>query len=126
MARSSARGYVEPLAAIAAVFAVVMGLSFYATAVDDVRHPGERSVAETVLDELRRDAMVDGVLDPDRLRTVEPPAGWAVNVTLASPIGRWSRGPRPPESADRAIHTVAVRLGPDEIRPAMLTVRAWQ
>ncbi len=126
MLPSSARGYVEPLAAIAAVFAVVIGLTIYAGTVDDVRQPGERSVAKTVLDELRQDAMVDGVLEPDRLRTVEPPTGWTVNVTLASPTGRWSRGPRPPNAADRARRTVAVRLGPDEIGPARLTVRAWR
>lgn len=126
MGRSSARGYVEPLAAIAAVFAVAAGLALYAGAVDRALAPDDRSVAEPVLQELLQDARIDGVVTPSRLASATPPTGWTANVTLATPDGRLTRGPIPPESADRARRQVAVRLGPGTIRPGTLTVVAWR
>lgn len=126
MGRSSARGYVEPLAAIAGVFAVVVGLTVYAGAAEQALRQDRREVAGTVLEELVRTASVDGVLDPDRLATAEPPAGWRANVTLATPEGRWTRGPAPPDSADRASRQVAVGIGPGSVRPGRVTVVAWR
>lgn len=126
MERSSGRAYVEPLAALASVFAVAVGLTVYAGALDEALGPTERSVAEPVLEELVRAASVDGVVDPDRLAAADPPAGWTANVTLATPDGRWTRGPSPPASADRYRRQVAVRLGPGSIRPGQVTVVAWR
>lgn len=126
MRPSSARGYVEPLAAIVSVLAVAVGVTVYAVAVADVLRPDDRAVADTVLDELLRDGRVAGVLDPARLAGADPPAGWTANVTLSSPAGRWTRGPVPPEAAEAASRVIAVRLGPGSIRPGRLTVVAWR
>lgn len=126
MERSSARAYVEPVAAIAAVFAVVAGLTVYAGAVDRALAPTDRSVAEPVLDDLLREARIDGVVDPGRLAAAEPPTGWHANVTLSTPEGRVTRGPSPPNSADRASRQVAVAVAPRSIRPGRLTVVAWR
>lgn len=126
MPRSSARGYVEPLAAIVAVFAVALGLGVYAGAVDDALGASERPVAEPVLEDLLREARTDGVVHPDRLAAATPPPGWRANVTLATPEGHVTRGPTPPASADQASRQVAVRLGPRSIRPGKLAVVAWR
>lgn len=126
MPRSSARGYIEPVAAIAAVFAVVLGLTVYASVDRPDHRPTDRSVAGAVLEELRHQLQVDGVLAPARLSDADVPTGWSVNVTLATPSGRWTRGPAPPGDADRARRAVAVRLGPTAIRPGSLTVVAWR
>lgn len=126
MGRSSARAYVEPIAALAAVFAVVVGLAVYTGAVGEFLGRNDRPVAETVLEEFVREARTDGVVDPERLAGLQAPTGWRVNVTLATPTDRWTRGPTPPDSADRARREVAVRLAPGSIRPGRLTVVAWR
>lgn len=126
MSRSSARGYVEPLAALAAVFAVTVGLAVYVGALDRPLRPTDRPVAETVLDELTTEAGTMGVVDVEAFASASPPAGWHANVTLATRDGRLSRGPIPPADADRATRRVSVRLAPGTIRPGRLTVVAWR
>lgn len=126
MARSSAKGYVEPIAALAAVFAVVVGITVYAGVVGDVLEPSERAVAKAVLEDVLHRAEVEGVLDPAALAGAEPPAGWRANVTLATGEGRWRTGPDPPDDADRATRQVPVRLGPGTVRPGRITVVAWR
>lgn len=126
MPRSSGRGYVEPLAAIAAVFAVAAGLTLYAGGLGDALGEADRPVAETVLEEVRGAADDRGVVEPVALARAEPPGGWQANVTLSTRAGRFSRGPTPPADADRATARVAVRLGPGTIRPGRLTVEAWR
>lgn len=126
MPRSSDRGYVEPLAALAAVFAVAVGLTVYVGGLSGVLGPDDRSAAETVLDDLVGTSATMGVVDPGAVRDAAPPAGWQANVTLATRDGRWRRGPTPPAGADRATRRVSVRLGPGTIRPGRLTVEAWR
>jgi len=126
MPRSSARGYVEPLAAIAAVLAVAAGMTVYAGSLDDAGGTRDRAIATTVLEGLRTDATSFGVLQPSRLADAAVPPGWQANLTLATRDGRWARGPTPPADADRATAQVAVRLGPGEVRPGRLTVEAWR
>lgn len=126
MSRSSARGYVEPIAAIAAVFAVAAGLTIYAGGLGDALEDSDRPVAETVLEEVQSGADDRGVLEPAALARAETPAGWHANVTLATRAGRFTRGPTPPADAERASTGLAVRLGPGTIRPGRLTVEAWR
>jgi len=126
MPRSSARGYVEPVAAIAAVFAVAAGLTIYVGSLGDTLDTDDRSVAATVLEDLRSQGAALGVVEPTHLAAATVPPGWHANVTLATMAGRWSRGPKPPATADGATTEVAVRLGPGEVRPGRLTVEAWR
>lgn len=126
MSRSSGRGYVEPLAALAAVFAVAVGLTVYVGGLQTALAPGDRSVAETVLDDIVTEATTMGVLEAAAIRSAEPPAGWQANVTLATRDGRWTTGPTPPAAADSATRRVSVRLAPGTVRPGRLTVEAWR
>lgn len=129
MRRWSDRGQVEPLAALAAVLAVVAGLTIYAGTLDDrVPESPDRETASTTLDTVRRALQTAGVVDPDRfdraLATV--PDGWRANVSLDASGRQWSRGPVPPETADSATVRVSVRLEPAEIRPGRLRVAVWR
>jgi hypothetical protein len=125
MRRSSARGYVEPVAAIAAVFAVAAGLTIYVGALGGTLEGTDRPVAETVLEDVRAEGATLGVVEPADLRAARPPAGWHANVTLATRDGRWTSGPAPPADANGASARLSVRLGPGTVRPGRLTVEAW-
>lgn len=126
MPRSSARGYVEPIAALAAVFALGVGLTMYAGTLADAGTGDDRQVARTVLDSLTQEAETLVVLRPGRLHAAAVPNGWSANLTLVSPAGRWTRGAAPPPDADRASRRVAVRLGPGRVRPGRLRVAVWR
>lgn len=125
MRRSSARAGTEPLAALAAVFAVGVGLAAFAGAVPVPEQTGSAD-PEAVLQEVRLAATTDGVLDPDDLDAgTSVPAGWEVNVTLETSAGRRHVGPEPPERAERADRTVTVGLGPGALAPGHLEVAVW-
>lgn len=126
MRRSSARGYVEPIAALAAVFALAVGLTLYAGTLQTATDGDERRIARTALESLTQDGERLGVLRPDRLRAARVPAGWSANLTLVSPAGRWTTGEVPPADARRASKRVAVRLGPGDVRPGRLRVAIWR
>jgi len=129
MSRSPARrGQVEPLAAIAAVFAVGVGLAVYAGALDD-HLPGSepRDPAQSTLERVERAAERAGIVDPHRLpgATDMAPAGYRVNATLRADGRRWHAGPAAPPSAGTATTRTSVRLAPGRIQPGRLTVRVW-
>jgi hypothetical protein len=126
MPRSSGRGYVEPVAALAAVFVLGLGLTVYAGTLREARPANDRKVAETVLADLRSDAEELGVLDPGRLRHAQPPANWSANLTMATADGRWTRGETPPPRARRATARVAIRRGPGRVVPGRLEVAVWR
>ena len=129
MRRSSDKGQVEPLAALAAVFAVSLGLTVYAGVLDDVT-PGQpdAETSKTVLDSVQRSLESTGVTSPDRLdeamRAV--PDGWHANVTLTAGGEQYQRGPAPPDAADRETRRVSVRLAPQRIDPGQLRVVVWR
>jgi hypothetical protein len=125
MQRSSARGYVEPVVVLVAVFVVGVGLTLYASALAARDEADGRQVAEVVLKSVAGEAESLGVIRPGALRRAAAPAGWSVNLTVVSPAGRWSTGGTPPPSADRARRRVAVRLGPGVLRPGVLEVAVW-
>jgi hypothetical protein len=126
MPRSSARGYVEPIAALAAVFAVAVGLTLYAGTLQSATDRDGRAVATTVLESLSQEGATLGVIRPNRLRLAPVPAGWSANLTLVSPAGRWTAGGVPPDDARRASKRVAVRLDPGRVRPGRLRVAIWR
>ncbi|MEF8871852.1 MAG: hypothetical protein V5A41_09505 [Haloarculaceae archaeon] len=129
MRRSSDRGQVEPLAALAAVLAVSAGLVVYAETLDDTV-PGQPDdeTPTAILDSVHRSLQTTGVSTPSRLDTAMAtvPEGWQVNVTLTADSERWQRGPSPPESADRVTRRVSVRLAPQRIEPGQLRVVVWR
>lgn len=125
MRPSSDRAGTDPLAALAAVFAVGVGLATFAGAVP-VAEQTDPVDPEAVLQEVRRAATSNGVLHPTALAAGNSvPAGWQVNVTLESPDGRHHIGPEPPDRAARADRTVTVALGPGVLAPGHLEVAVW-
>lgn len=114
--RTGRRAQVEPLAALAAVLAVVVGLGLYAGALDDAApRERERRLAPITVDGVADGASgPTGVLDPERLPAAldAAPDGRRVNATLTTDDGRWTAGPAPPvEATDRAARRVGVRPG---------------
>ena len=129
MRRSSVRGQVEPLAALAAVLAVSAGFVVYADTLDDAV-PGQPDdeTPTAILDSVHRSLQTTGVSAPGRLdmAMATVPGEWKANVTLAAGSERWRRGPSPPESADRVTRRVSVRLAPQRIEPGQLRVVVWR
>lgn len=128
MRQSSARGYVEPIAAIAAVFAVAVGLTVYVGGLQESMEPAPQSdaVAESALADVLTTASTMGVVDPAAVSDAVPPAGWTANVTLSTRDGRLRVGPAPPVEAATATRRVSVRLAPGAVRPGRLTVAVWR
>jgi hypothetical protein len=130
MSSSSGRAQIEPLAALAAVFAVGVGLALYAGAVDaTVRTLGaERSLAPTAADRFVAAASTFGAVDPpveDALAEARP-TGHHLNATLRTPNASWRAGPAAPATAHCERRRVAVRVAPGRVRPALLEVCVWR
>ncbi|MDR5673408.1 hypothetical protein RH858_09645 [Halalkaliarchaeum sp. AArc-GB] len=135
----SSRAQASPVPALVALLAVIAGVAVYAGVVADVAavagddRTGSDRTAETTLDTLRSAASDGDVVDPERLQDAATdgdvmPTGFESNVTLAvaGDVG-WTVGPAPPDRpVHRADRTVAVRIGPGEIRRGTLRVRVWQ
>lgn len=130
MSRSWARrAQVYPTAALAATFAVVVGLGLYAGALTDAT-PGRdgRELATPALDRAHEALSPDGtVVLPDRVGSARRagPDGYRTNVTVRTAARRWHAGPVPPESAETATRSVGVRLGPADVRAGTLRVEVW-
>lgn len=127
MSRSSARrGQTEPLAALAAVLAVAIGVSVYAGALPNTgEHP--RRTAETTLTRVYEEASHAGVVSPDRFQaaSLAGPAGYDVNATLSLTDVEVSRGPVPPADAANASRPVSVRVDDGSVRSGRLSVEVW-
>ena len=124
---SRARCQAEPTVALAAVLAVVLGLTAYATVLADAVPDVDRDVATPTLVRAHDYVTEGGVAVPSRLdgvRRVGPP-GFEVNVSLATDERRWAVGPTPRANADRSSRFVGVRTGPGTVRTARLTVEVW-
>lgn len=128
MSRSSARrGSVEPIAAVAALFAVTAGLGLYAGVLDDARPTSDRDVATPTLDRVHERASDLTVVDPGAIDAARRagPDGYRVNVTVRADGRRWAAGPAPPTRADHASRSVSVRLAPGRLRAGRLRVEVW-
>lgn len=132
MRRSSGRGQVEPTAALAAVFAVCVGLSLYAGVVGDaasgVRSPGPDGTTRQAADAVADAARSSGAVDPAALAGAldAGPSGHRLNATLRTVDRRWAAGPTPPARATTARLRVTVRVGPANVDPATLRVEVWR
>lgn len=122
------RGQVEPLAALAALFAVGVGLSTYAVVLTDASPHPERDVAAPTLAAVHDAVSEQGVVQPARLdRALEyRPTGRRLAVTVATDERQWTAGPSPPATGDRAERRVSVRLGPGRVRVGWLRVVVWR
>jgi hypothetical protein len=121
---------VEPLAALAALFAVCVGLSLYATILVDAAPPRERDLAGPTVAAVDDAVTVRGVVYPARLdRALDHrPSGARLNVTVVTDTRRWAIGPSPTVRGDRstADRRVSVRLGPGRVRVGRLRVVVWR
>lgn len=121
------RGQVEPLAALAALFAVCVGLSTYALVVADAGRPTDRDLAGPTLSAVEDAVTVRGIVHPTRLDRGHDrgPSGVRLNATIATDDRRWTAGPSPTARGDRAARRVSVRLGPGRVRVGRLGVVVW-
>lgn len=133
MRRSSGRGQVEPTAALAAVFAVCLGLSLYAGVAGDVVSGGGASSGPDATARQAADAVADaartsGSIVPGRLDGAlgAGPSGYRANATLRTADRRWTAGPTPPERATSAGLRATARVGPADVDPATLRVEVWR
>lgn len=122
-----ARGQVDPLVALPALAVLCIGLSLYAVVLGGTVHVTDRNVAEPTLDEVADEVTVAGVADPSRLPTARRagPTGFHTTITIEASDRRWTAGQAPPETADTASRSVAVRLGPGTIRAGTIRVAVW-
>jgi hypothetical protein len=120
---------VEPTAALAATFAVVVGLALYAGALGDATTGRQgRAHAKPALDRVHAALSPDGtVVLPGRVGDGPDagPAGHRTNVTVRTAERRWSAGPSPPPDAGGAARSVGVRVGPADVRAGTLRVEVW-
>lgn len=129
MSRSSTRrGQTEPLAALAAVLALVAGLVLYSGAyAGALPGTGDRDLAEPTLRRVAERVGAGPVVVPARLETAMDagPAGHHLNVTLRAGNRTWSAGPVAPPGAERAARPVSVRTGNATREPGRLAVEVW-
>jgi hypothetical protein len=122
------RAQVEPLAALAAVFAVCVGLALYAGVLSSVTPETSRDLAEPTLDRVHDHVSTGGVTVPGRLdaATAVGPEGYDLNLSVTADDRRWSVGPTPPASAaDTASRSAGVRTTPGRVEPGRLRVVVW-
>lgn len=121
------RAQTEPLAAIAALLAVGIGLALFAGASADAPSGPDRSVAEPALERAGDVLLRDGVVDPGGLPDPASiaPAGHDARLTVLVDGRSYAVGPAPPAGAGRASRPVTVRVGPGDQRPGRLVVEVW-
>lgn len=129
MSRWSAhRGQVEPLAALAAVFAVCVGFGIYGVVLTESTEQEEQSIAKPTLE--RVDALIGtaGTVPTDDLNATAAaaaPDGYAVQITIETADNQWRGGPSPPPGADTASMPVSVEVQPGIVEPGTLRVEVW-
>lgn len=134
MSRSSTRegercrSQAEPTVALAAVFAVAVGVSLYATVLADATPETDREVAEPTLERVHERLTRGGVTAPDRIDAAAAagPPGYDLNVTLEAAGREWYVGPTMGTDrgeAGAASRRVSVRVAPGVVRSGRLGVR---
>lgn len=130
MSSSSGRGLVEPLAALAAVFAVGVGLTLYVGALDTTlpRLTSDREVALAAADRMTAEASSFGAVEPpfEGSTAAARPTGYDLNATLRTKDAEWTGGPPTPSDAECERRGVSVRVAPGRIRPGGLEVCVWR
>lgn len=125
----SRRGQVEPLAALAAVFAVGIGLSLYVGVLDGTlpELTSNRRMAVVAADRLLAESSAFGSVRPpiDDAAVAARPTGYGLNATLRSDGGTWTAGSQRQPSADCVTRRVSVGVTPGRVRPGSLEVCTW-
>jgi CHASE1-domain containing sensor protein len=124
----AARGQTEPLAALAALFAVCAAVTLYVGVLGDVTPGSDRDLASPTLDRVHDAVTTAGVAVPDRLSAAPAagPDGYRVAATLTVADREWRVGPTPPPRAtDVAVRSVGVRIVPGRVRAGRLRVVVW-
>lgn len=122
------RAQVEPLAALAAVFAVCVGLALYAGVLSSVTPETSRDLAGPTLDRVHDRLSTGGVGVPARLDAAADagPEGYDLNVSLAADDRRWTLGPNPPPGVDdTASRPTGVRVAAGRVHSGRLRVVVW-
>lgn len=122
------RAQVEPLAALAAVFAVCVGLALYAGVLSSATPETSRDLAAPTLDRVHDRLSTGGVAVPERLDAAQSagPDGYDLNVSLTADDRRWAVGPTPPgTAADAASRSAGIRVTPGRVAPGRLRVVVW-
>lgn len=124
---SGRRGQAEPLAALAALLAVCLGVSLYAGVAVDAVQPEERSTAEPALERAAAEVVEGGAVDPRHLSegAEAAPEGHQLRITVRTAEESWQIGPTAPENAAVAKRPVGVRVAPGTVRPGTLVVEVW-
>lgn len=120
---------VEPLAALAAVFALCVGVSTYAAVVETaVDERPDRDIAGPALSHVETLLTTRGVADPAAMSDVSnaAPATYRLNATLTAGNRTWNAGPPVAAHGQRAGRRLSVRLGPGRVRAGRLSVVVWQ
>ena len=128
VATDSARAQVEPLAALAAVFAVCVGLALYAGVLSSVTPGTSRDLADPTLDRAHDRLSTGGVAVPERLDAAQAvgPDGYGLNASLSADDRQWGVGPTPPPGVtDTASRSAGVRVAPGRVVPGRLRVVVW-
>ncbi len=129
MSRSPARGQVEPIAALVAVFAVCAGLTIYVGVLEGsiAAADGDRDRAAPAADRLVGELASFDAIDPptEADAAAAAPARHSLNATLLAADRRWTAGPPTPADAERADRSVSVRVEPSRIEPGQLEVHVW-
>lgn len=129
MPSSSDSGQTEPLAALAAVFALGVGLTLYAGALDSTlpRLSSDREMSATAADRLTAEASSLGAVDPPVSSAVSAarPTGHRLNATLQTADSKWHVGPPTPRDIECERRRVSVRVSSGRVRPGRLEVCAW-
>lgn len=129
MSSSPGRAQTEPVAALAAVFALGIGLSLYAGAIDTTlpQLRTDREMAPHAADQLETAGSSFGAVDPPVNGSVEAarPTGYRLNASVRSGEDRWTGGPPRPASPECVARQVTVRVAPARVHPGTLEVCVW-
>ncbi|CAI50696.2 uncharacterized protein NP_5210A [Natronomonas pharaonis DSM 2160] len=123
-------GQTEPLAALVAVFALGVGLTLYAGALDSVWPllSGTHETAALAVDATASEAADFGVVAPPitEAAAAASPAGYRLNATLRADGRMWHAGQPRPADADCDRRTVSVRTAPGRVSRGLLEVCVWR
>ncbi|NHN47448.1 hypothetical protein G9464_07545 [Halostella sp. JP-L12] len=128
MSRSSTRrGQTEPLAVLAALFAVGAGIALYAGVVDTSLGGRDAPDADPTVDRVRSEVSENGVVDPTALSAASEvgPDGRSVRIELRADGREWTAGPESPPDARSASRRVSVRVAPGKVRVGRLRAEVW-